>query len=73
MSLVSTRAWNTAPRAATPVAIPTWRNVLLIPDAMPLRAGGTTPIAVEARIGLTVPMPAPATRKPASRAVHPEL
>ena len=35
-----------------PVAIPTWRKVLLMPEAMPLRAGGTTPIAVEASGGV---------------------
>ena len=34
-----TRVWKIAPRAATPVAIPAWRNVLLIPDAIPARAG----------------------------------
>ena len=27
--------WKTAPSAATPVAIPTWRNVVLMPDAIP--------------------------------------
>ena len=53
-----------------PVAMPTWRNVLLMPDAMPLRRGATTPIAVEASGGLTMPIPTPATRKPGSSAVH---
>ena len=30
------------PNAATPVAIPTWRSVELIPEAIPARSGGTT-------------------------------
>ena len=47
-----------------PVAIPTWRKVLLAPEAMPLRSGGTTEMADEARTGLTVPIPMPATMKP---------
>ena len=46
-----------APSAAIPVAIPTWRNVLLIPLAIPLRCGGTTPIAVDASAGLISPRP----------------
>ena len=37
--------WKIAPRPAMPVAMPTWRNVELIPDAIPARAGATTPIA----------------------------
>ena len=53
-----------------PVAMPTWRNVVLMPDAMPLRCGGTTPTAVEASGGLTRPTPTPATRKPGSSAVQ---
>ena len=52
--------WNTAPRAAMPVAMPTWRKVLLAPEAMPLRWGGTTATAEDASTGLTVPMPTPA-------------
>ena len=56
-----------------PVAIPTWRKVELIPLAMPLRWGGTTPTAVEASAGLTSPTPAPATMNPASSAVQCEL
>ena len=35
----SSRCWKIAPRPAIPVAIPTWRNVVLMPDAMPLRRG----------------------------------
>ena len=56
-----------------PVAMPTWRNVLLMPEAMPLRAWCTTPTAVEASGGLTMPMPAPASTKPGISAVQPEL
>ena len=55
-----------------PVAMPTWRKVELMPDAMPLRAGWTTAIAVEASGGLTMPMPMPATTNPASSVVHSE-
>ncbi len=47
-----------------PVAMPTWRNVVLAPEAMPLRSGGTTAMAEEASTGLTMPMPMPATMKP---------
>ena len=56
---LATSCWKIAPRPAMPVAMPTWRKVLLMPEAMPLRAGGTTPIAVEASGGLTMPMPMP--------------
>ena len=62
-----------APSPAIPVAIPTWRKVLLIPIAIPLRCGGTTPIAVAASAGLTNPTPAPARRNPASNAVQCEV
>ena len=55
-----------------PVAMPTWRKVLLMPDAIPLRCGGTTPTAVEASGGLIMPIPMPATMKPASSAVQRE-
>ena len=34
-----TRCWKTAPQAAMPVAMPTWRKVELMPDAMPARCG----------------------------------
>src|SRR5690349_5798084 len=59
------RLWKIAPSAAMPVAIPTCRNVLLIPDAIPARLGSTTLTDVEASGALTKPMPTPATRKPA--------
>ena len=38
-----------------PVAMPTWRNVLLMPEAAPLRRGSTTPIAAVASAGLSHP------------------
>ena len=53
-----------------PVAMPTWRKVLLIPEPIPLRARRTTPTAVWASAGLTMPMPTPASMKPGSSAVH---
>ena len=59
-----------APSAAMPVAMPTCRNVELMPDAMPARRGSTTPTAAVASAGLTRPMPAPQIRKPASSAVQ---
>ena len=55
-----------------PVAIPTWRKVELIPEAMPERSWGTTPIAVEASGGLTRPTPAPARMKPGISTVQVE-
>ena len=64
--------WNTAPSPAMPVAMPTWRKVLFAPDAMPLRSGGTTLIAAEARTGFTVPIPMPVTMNPGSRTVQPD-
>src|SRR5437016_3508253 len=68
-----TWCWKIAPHAAIPVAIPAWRKVLLIPDAMPLRAGGTTPTAIVASDGFAIPTPTPAIRNPANRWVQPEL
>src|SRR5262249_61638217 len=56
-----------------PVAMPTCRNVLLIPAAIPLMRGSTTPTAVEASGGLISPMPTPATQKPGSSADHPDV
>ena len=44
-SFESTRAWKTAPSPATPVAIPTWRKVVLIPEPIPDFSTGTTAIA----------------------------
>src|SRR5439155_22606314 len=62
--------WKIAPRVAIPVAMPTWRNVLLTPEAIPARSLGATPMAVDASGGLVRPTPAPATTRPANRAVH---
>ena len=56
-----------------PVAMPTWRKVLLMPEAMPLREWCTTPTAVEASGGLIRPTPTPASRKPGISVVQPEL
>ena len=61
-----------APRPAIPVAMPTWRKVLLMPEAMPLRCGSTTPTAALASVGLTIPIPSPPIRKPGNSAVHAE-
>ena len=58
---------NSVPSSAMPVAIPTWRKVELMPEAMPARCGGTTPTAVEASGGFTIPAPAPATIIPGIR------
>jgi hypothetical protein len=44
-----------------PVAMPTWRKVELMPEAMPACRGGTTPTAVDASGGFTRPTPTPAT------------
>ena len=44
---------KTAPSAAVPVAMPTCRNVELMPEAMPARCGSTTLIAAVASAGLT--------------------
>jgi hypothetical protein len=52
------------------VAMPIWRKVVLTPEAMPERWGVTTPTAVEASGGLTIPDPAPATMKPGIRWVQ---
>ena len=68
-----TSCWKIAPSPAMPVAMPTWRKVLLMPEAMPLRAWCTTPMAVEASGGLTRPMPAPASTKPGISTVQVEL
>jgi hypothetical protein len=55
-----------------PAASPIWRNVLLIPDAMPARRGCTTPTAVDASGVVTSPTPAPTTINPGSGCVHRE-
>ena len=53
-----------APQAAMPMAMPTWRNVSLIPEAMPLCSFGTTDTATSAITGLIRPTPAPASDEP---------
>ena len=55
-----------------PVAMPTWRKVEFTPEAMPARAGATTPTAVETSGGLIMPTPMPETIRPGIRCVHPE-
>ena len=50
--LDATTCWKIAPSPAMPVAMPTWRNVELMPDAMPARCGSTTPTAAVASAGL---------------------
>ena len=51
-SFESTRDWKIAPREATPVAIPTWRKVVLIPEPIPAFSTGTTAIAAWPMPGL---------------------
>ena len=71
--------WKTAPSAATPVAMPTWRKVLLIPEAIPARAGvdDADRRRGDARVGQADPEPGeeepgeqrgPARRRPRRRA-----
>ena len=67
------RLWKIAPSAAIPVAIPIWRNVLLIPEAIPARRGSTTLTAVDASGALTRPMPIPPTMKPGRSVVQLEF
>ncbi len=70
-SFESIRAWKIAPSAAVPVAIPTWRKVLLMPEAIPARAAATTPSATEAIPGLVMPTPIPVRMNPGSSVVQP--
>ena len=51
-----------------PVAIPSWRKVLLIPDAMPARSWRTVETAVDASGALTIPIPMPPITKPGQQA-----
>ena len=55
------------------MAIPTCLKVELIPEAIPARAGSTTPTAVEASGTLTRPAPIPPTIIPGSRCVQVSL
>src|SRR2546423_8528179 len=47
-----------------PVAMPTWRNVLFTPAAIPARCTGTTLTAVVASGGFNLPHPSPPDREP---------
>ena len=62
-----------APSAATPTAMPAWRNVSLTPAATPLCSGGTVPSATAVSAGLKSPVPIRATISPGSMIVHAEL
>src|SRR4051794_22576017 len=53
-----------------PAAMPSWRAVLLTPDAMPLWDGGTTASAATVIVGFTRPEPAPQTTRPGRRWAH---
>src|SRR3954463_13844630 len=53
-----------------PAAMPSWRAVLLTPDAMPLWDGGTTASAATVIVGFTRPEPAPQTTRPGQRWAH---
>src|SRR5437667_5287587 len=54
-----TRSSSTAPSAATPIATPLSLKALLIPDAIPDRAGSTVQSAEAASVGFASPMPTP--------------
>ena len=69
-ALGSTLLAKIAPSAAIPVAIPSWRKVLLMPEAIPARSCRTVETAVDASGALTRPMPTPAIRKPGSSTVQ---
>jgi hypothetical protein len=49
------------------------RQVLLMPEAMPVRAGSTTRKAAPAMVGLARPMPIPETMKPGNKMVQLEV
>ena len=67
-------AWagTSAPRAATPTAIPAWRNVSLTPAATPLMSLETVPSATAVSAGLNSPVPISATIAPGRITVHDE-
>ena len=61
LSAVTSRFCSSAPTAAVPMTEPTWRTVLIMPDAAPAIRGSTSRIATVV-IGANVPpMPRPAT------------
>ena len=59
-------AGTSAPRAATPTAMPAWRNVSFMPAARPLCSIGAEPSATAVTAGLNRPVPTPATSMPGS-------
>ena len=63
---------STAPSTAIPTARPSWRAVLLMPEASPPCAGGSTPRCAKVASGLASPVPAPTATRPASRCTHDE-
>src|SRR6202008_5033095 len=64
---------GSVPSNEIPAVAPPSRQVLLIPDAMPLRHGGTTATAVAASVGLMSPMPRPERHRPGRITVHEEF
>ena len=66
------RLWSSAPSTAIPTASPSCRAVLLMPDARPPCAGGSTPRWAKVTSGFASPVPAPTTISPASRCSHDE-
>jgi hypothetical protein len=59
--------------AATPIAMPAWRNVSFVPAARPLCSTGAEPSATAVSAGLNRPVPTPATSRPGSSTVHEEF
>src|SRR5580698_9857027 len=53
-----------APRMARPIEVPTWREALKTPDAVPDRPGGTSRMATVATPGIHIPAPVPNSTKP---------
>ena len=56
-----------------PTAIPSWRKVLLIPEASPTWSAESTPTIAAASAGLMIPIASPPTTKPGSRCVHEDV
>ena len=65
-------AGTSAPSAATPTAIPAWRNVSFTPAATPLCSLETVPSATAVSAGLNSPVPISATIAPGRMTVHDE-
>src|SRR5277367_2024992 len=53
-----------APRMTRPIEVPTWREALNTPDAVPDRPGGTSRMATLATPGIHIPVPAPKSAYP---------